>query len=248
MSESGEVFLNAPLKGVAYEVRFPSLFSISQAIGKFQLEIMDDFPKASQLFATPFAVIEEGVPKLPAGSSDKIITSWQFASETGNTKVTVKLDSLSITSEEYHSYDNPAKKKFKEVINKTVTKFVEQVPITKFTRIGLRYTDHCPLAEKTNRYFKKYYEPTFNIDKYRIDDWEEGFLVIRTKKEKHNILFQSRIEKIDGEYKYVMDFDAYAENVNFDDFLAVTDELRDLDRSEFLSNTTEDFKEYMRGH
>ena len=247
MSEPGEVFPKAPLAGVAYEVRFPSLFYLPEVIGKFQIEIMDDFPEASQLFETKVP-IEGGVPKFSAAASDRPTTSWQFKSESGKTTVLVKLDSLSVISEEYYSYDNPPGVGFKEVIRKIVTEFHKQVTINRFTRIGLRYTDRCPLHEKTNQYFTQYYKPIFDIEKNRIDDLIEGFLAIRKKKEKHNILFQCRIAKINGEYKYVMDFDAYAENVSFDNFLAITDELRDLDRSEFFSNITDDFKEYMRGH
>jgi uncharacterized protein (TIGR04255 family) len=66
MTESFEVFKNAPLVEVAYELRFPSLFYIPQAIGEFQIKIMDDFPKASQLLTTQFA-IEDGIPKFPGG-------------------------------------------------------------------------------------------------------------------------------------------------------------------------------------
>jgi hypothetical protein len=64
--------------------------------------------------------------------------------------------------------------------------------------------------------------------------------------EKDEINCKLGITKVKGEYKYIMDFDAYAENVDPDNFLFVTDELRMLDRSEFLSNITEDFKQYMR--
>jgi len=248
MTVSAEIFPKAPLKAVAYEVKFHSLFSIPEAMGKFQLEIMDDFPKASQLYTTPFVVMEEGVPKFPPRSSDKITITYQFVSETGKTTVAVKLDSLSITSEEYKSYDDPSSVKFKDVINKVVTKFVDVVQIPKFTRIGLRYIDHCPLAKKTNQYFKEYYEPPFDIQKYSVDDLIEGSIAIRSKKEKYNIFFQCQIAQDKGEYKYIMDFDAYAENVNSDDFLTVTDQLRDLDRNEFFSNITDNFIEYMRGH
>ena len=222
MSEPGEVFQNAPLKSVAYEVRFPSLFYIPQAVGEFQKEIMDDFPKASQL-ATTELTIKDGIPELPAENSKKTTTSWQFESETGKTKVMVTLDRLLITSEEYHSYDHHSGPKFRDAIDKTVTAFIQEVPIKKFTRIGLMYTDHCPLAERTNQYFTKYYVPIFNIDRYKIDDLLESQVIIRTKKTKHNINFLSRIIKVEGEDKYVMAFDAYAENVDSANFLFVTD-------------------------
>lgn len=43
-----------------------------------------------------------------------------------------------------------------------------------------------------------------------------------------------------------MDFDGYSINVEASNFLNVTDELKHLIKKEFLSNITENFKEYMR--
>jgi uncharacterized protein (TIGR04255 family) len=245
MTESVEVFPNAPLVEVAYEVRFPSLFYIPQAIGEFQIKIMDDFPKASQLLTTQFA-IENGQPKFPDGAG-KATSSWQFENETGKTKVIVKLDRLSIISQEYNSYDHPSGMKFRDVINRIVTEFLQTFHIKKFARIGLRYVDHCPLDEKTNQYFTNYYVPKFDIDNYKIEDLIENHIVMRTRRDKYNILIQCRIAKVENDYKYMMDFDGYAENVDSASFLSVTDELRKLDRSEFLSSITENFKQYMRG-
>jgi uncharacterized protein (TIGR04255 family) len=159
----------------------------------------------------------------------------------------VKLDSLLITSGEYNSYDHASGMKFKDVINKIVTEFLQRFPIKKIVRIGLRYIDHCPLDEKTNQYFTKYYVPKFDIEQYKIDDLIENHIVMRTRRGEHNLLFQCRIAKIENSYKYIMDFDGYAENVDSAKFLSVTDALRELDRSEFLSSITEEFKQYMRG-
>lgn len=246
MAGTDEVFPKAPLIEVAYEVRFPSLFYIPQEIGAFQLKIMDDYPKASQLLSTQIA-IEDGVPKVVGEAGGKATSSWLFQSENEKTKVTVKLDRLSISSSEYNSYDHPSGKKFRDVINKIVTEFLQIFPIKKFTRIGLRYIDHCPLDEKSNEYFTNYYVPVFDVNKYKIDDMIENHIVMRMTKGDYNLLFQCKIAKINEFYKYILDFDSYAINIDSTDFLTVTDDLRRLDRSEFLSNITENFRIYMRG-
>lgn len=246
MTETEEVFPNAPLVEVAYEVRFPSLFYIAQAIGEFQIKIMDDFPKASQLLTTQFA-IEDGVPKFSIENSGKAISSWQFENETGKTKITVRLDRLSIVSQEYNSYDHSSGMRFRDIINKIMAEFLQKFPVKKFARIGLRYIDHCPLDEMTNKYFKNYYVPVFDIERYKMEDLLGNHIVIKTKKEMYNLLVQLKIGKIEDNYKYIMDFDGYAENVDSSNFLLVTDDLRGLDRSEFLSLVTENFKQYMRG-
>jgi uncharacterized protein (TIGR04255 family) len=246
MTENGEVFPNAPLVEVAYEVRFPSMFSIPQAIGEFQIKIMDDFPKASQLFTTQIA-IEDGIPKISTENAGKLTPSWQFETETGKTKIMIRMDRLSIISQEYNSYDNSPGMKFRDAINKIITEFLQTVPIKKFTRIGLRYIDHCPLDEKTNRYFTDYYIPVFDIEKNKIEDILESHIIIRKKKGAYGLLYQCKISEINDSYKYILDFDSYAENVDSASFLSVTDELRRIDRGEFFSSITENFKQKMRG-
>jgi len=137
--------------------------------------------------------------------------------------------------------------KFRDAINRIVTEFIQIVPIKKFARIGLRYIDHCPLDEKTNQYFKNYYTPVFDIDKNKIEDILDTHIVIRKKIDSYGLLYQCKISKIGDSYKYILDFDSYAENVNSARFISVTDELRKIDRDEFFSSITEDFKQKMRG-
>jgi len=43
-----------------------------------------------------------------------------------------------------------------------------------------------------------------------------------------------------------MDFDGYAINVEASNFINVTDDLKRLIKNEFVSNVTENFKQYMR--
>lgn len=246
MIQTEEVFPRAPLIEVAYEVRFPSMFYIPQAIGQFQINIMDDFPKASQLFTTQFA-IEDGIPKFSAEDAGKMVPSWQFESENGKTKISIRLDRLGIISQEYNSYDHPSGAKFRDAINKIVTEFLRVVPIKRFERVGLRYIDHCPLDEKTNQYFKKYYVPMFDIEKNRIEDIVDSHMVMRKRIGAYGLVYQCKIAKMDEKYKYIMDFDSYAERVESADFLSVTDELRKIDRSEFFAGITDNFKQYMRG-
>jgi len=245
-----EIFQSAPLEEVAYEVRFPGLFHIYQAIGEFQLEIMDDFPRPSQFDQVGFAIenLGSGVPKLSTETSEKPRTCWQFKSESGRTKVRVKVDSLAIISNEYKSYDNPGNIMFKDIIIKIVSKFLEKIPIKKFSRIGLRYIDHCPLDDKTNSYFMKYYIPTFDLNKYRIEDSIKSHFVMVTQRDDYNLVFQSGIDKINEKYKYVMDFDGSALNIDSSKYSSITDDLHKMLRKEFNSCITEEFKQYMRGN
>jgi len=241
MNSTDEIFTNPPLHEVAFEVRFPHLFYINQRIGEFQLDIMDDFPKSSQTFEHAFAIDE----RIAVKENENPIPSWHFENESGKTKITIHSNKLNIISNEYKSYNHPLEKNFRDIIEKTVALFIKYVPIKNFTRLGIRYIDYCPLEQLENEYFKNFYTPIFDIDRYTLEDILENKMLFRVRKNDYQLLFQSAIREIDNSYKYIMDFDGYAINVEASNFIKVTDNLKYLIKKEFLSNITENFKEYM---
>lgn len=243
MNSTDEIFANPPLHEVAFEIRFPLLFYMNQKIGDFQLEIMDDFPKSSQIFEQEFAI--DGKDMAIKGNENPI-QSWHFENESGKTKIAIYPNKLYIISNEYKSYNHPSGEKFRDVIENIVALFIKQVPIKNFTRLGIRYVDHCPLEKLENEYFKNFYTPLFDMDRYKLKDVIESKMLFRVKKDDYQLLFQSGIRKIGNSYKYIMDFDGYAANVEANNFINVTDNLKLLIKNEFLSNITDNFKDYMR--
>jgi len=204
---------------------------------------MDDFPKSSQIFEHAFAIDEKGIA---IKDNENPIPRWHFENESGKTKITIHSNKLNIISNEYKSYNHPSEKKFRDIIEKIVTLFIKQVPIKNFTRLGIRYIDHCPLEKLENEYFKNFYTPLFDIDRYKLEDILENRMLFRVRKNDYQLLFQSAIREIDDSYKYIIDFDGYAINVEASNFINVTDDLKRLIKKEFFSNITENFKEYMR--
>lgn len=245
MSETDEVFPNSPLIEVAFEVRFPNLFYINQKIGEFQLDIIDDFPKSSQVFTQPF-ILGEKNEVISDKDNVNAIPSWRFENETGKTKIMVYSNKLNIISKEYKSYNHPSNKNFRNLVTKILSIFAKTVPIKKFSRLGIRYIDHCPLERLDNKYFRNYYNPIFNIDKYKVEDIIDNLFIINIKREQYNLLFQCGIKKLDVGYKYIMDYDGYATDIEASTCITTTDDLRRLIKNEFLSNITDDFKEHMR--
>jgi len=79
-----------------------------------------------------------------------------------------------------------------------------------------------------------------------LEDILENKMLFRVRKNDYQLLFQSAIREIDNSYKYIMDFDGYAINVEASNFINVTDDLKRLIKNEFVSNVTENFKQYMR--
>jgi len=207
-----EVFKNPAVIEVAYEVRFPPQFYISRKIGDYQLVILDEFPESSQQVQTMVTLDANGVAL--KDEANKPVLNWVFENVDSKTKITVKQNSLSIISTEFKSYDSGPENKFKDVVSQVVSKFRKHIPIKNFTRLGLRYIDRCPLDELTNEYFGKFYMPVIDINKYRLEDLIDTLIQIRMKKPPHYLHFQSGIKLFGEKYKYFMDFDGYAQNVD----------------------------------
>jgi uncharacterized protein (TIGR04255 family) len=178
---------------------------------------------------------------------EKPIPIWQFENEAGKNKIVIRSNRLIITSQEYKSYNNPkVDNRFRDLLTEIVPTFLKIVPIKNFSRIGIRYIDHCPLEELSNEYFKTFYIPVIDIDTYKIEDIMENYVSIRTKRDNYYLLFQCGIRQFEEKYKYYLDYDGYANNIEADNFIGVTDELQKMIKKEYYSNITEEFKQYMR--
>lgn len=247
MEDMNEVLKNPSVVEVVFEVRFPNLFYIAQKIGEYQLEIMDDFPKASQIIEQS-VVIGGAKANVSDENIEKPIPFWQFENKTGKTKIIIRSNRLNIISQEYKSYNHPeVDNRFRDLITKIVPTFLEKVPIKNFSRVGIRYIDYCPLEERNNEYFETFYIPVININKYKIEDIVENHVLIRTKRGNYYLLFQCGIRQFEGKYQYYLDYDGYANDIGTDNFIVVTDDLQKMIKKEYYSNITEKFKQYMRG-
>jgi len=84
------------------------------------------------------------------------------------------------------------------------------VPVLR--RVGLRYTDECPLQSKNNETFSSYYNSVFSINRFDISYTNEVFFRIVTKKGNYNIIYMEELQKREDQYKLVLDFDGFAES------------------------------------
>jgi len=245
--EEYEVFKKPTVIKVVFEIRFPQLMNIGQNIGDFQLEIMDDFPISDKFYEQPFQIPVGGPGAPPISPIGNVGIVWKFQNTTKKNTLIVKSNRLNIISTEYKSYNHPEHPKFRDLIQDVVSKFLKINPIKKFERIGLRYIDHCPLENKTNNYFRNFYKPNFDLEQFNIEEIMENFVLIRMRREPHNLLFKSGImEDNKGNYMYFMDFDGYAINKKSESFLDVSDELHKLIHKVYYDNITDELKKYMR--
>ena len=83
-------------------------------------------------------------------------------------------DSLDISSEAHKTYNNQGSPiRFRDVIEFAISNFLAVTKLAIFTRIGLRYIDDCPLPAKDNEAFSSWYNTSFPIIRFPIQDTEQ---------------------------------------------------------------------------
>lgn len=245
-----EVFPNPTVKQVIFQIRFPNLFFIESKMGDYQLKIMNVFPKSSMSFRRQVMIVDVG-PKQKlediAVPSDEEYGKklWQFESDK-NYRISVLSDSLDITSEYHKTYNLGDSDRFRDAIKFAVDNFLGVVSIPVISRIGLRYIDECPLPKKDNETFKSYYNSVFPVDRFNLADAKEMFFRTTAKRGEYYLTYMESLQKPKDEFKLILDFDGFAENVPADKYLEVTDKLHETISQEYERTIKEPVYEYMR--
>lgn len=243
-----EIFPYPTVKEVIFQIRFPNLFYIEDKIGELQLRIMKEFPNSSLLFRRQAFFVDAG-PQIKEGNikfdEEKGAKIWQFESPK-KYKLNVLSNSLDISSNYHKSYDLGDVNKFRDIIVFTVNNFLEIIRLPLITRIGLRYIDECPIPEKRNEKFLSYYGSTFPLSRFNIEDAIEMEFVTRIIKDNYFLRYGESLKIVEGSYKLILDFDAYAENISPEIYLSTTDDLHNIISEEFFNTVKEPVRNYMR--
>jgi len=248
---SEEVFPFPTVKEVAFELKFPHLFSIENKIGDFQDKIIKDFPNSAKILQREIVFADTGLSgkfedvqqKIGPSSVSKI---WQFESKDG-IQVKVQTNALNISSTKHKTYNNATSEtKFRDVINFVTSNFLGTIKFPIVNRIGLRYIDECPLPSRDNATIKKLYNLTFPIERFPINDVEFIHFKINTLRSGHKLNYNEVLGKQNEEYKLILDFDGYENEIPSTDFLRIADELHSIISKEYFKVIKEPIKEYMR--
>lgn len=245
-----EIFPNPTVKQVIFQIRYPELFYIENKIGELQLKIMKEFPNSSLLYRRQvlFADIGpegklENIPKDIDEKSGKKV--WQFSSDK-NVVLNISGKALDITSQYHKTYNLEGGDKFRDTIKFVLDSFFELLPIPLINRIGLRYIDECPIPSKDNSTFSSYYNSIFPLDRFNLSDANEMDSKVMVRKGKYSLRYIESLQKIGEEYKLILDFDGFAENIPSTDYLIVTDDLHTIISGEYEKTINEPVYEYMR--
>jgi uncharacterized protein (TIGR04255 family) len=246
-----EVFPNPTVKQVVFQIHFPNLFYIENKIGELQMRIMEEFPESAILFRQqvifadmgPNAKIEDIAPQAKERGAKKI---WQFKSPK-KIELNVLTDSLDLTSQFHKTYKNPgANHKFRDAIKFVLDKFFDITKIPIIHRIGLRYIDECPVKERNNETFQKYYNSTFPTGRFSIEDSEELLLKAVVRKGEYRVRYVEALQPPDKGGKFTLDFDAFKLNVKTEDYLTVTDDLHEFISEEYEKTIKQPVIDYMK--
>ncbi len=246
-----EVFPNPTVKGVHFEMRFPNLFYMEKKIGDLQIKIMKKFPESNLILRRQVLLADIGpeskIEGPPDGlDSEAIKKIWNFKSGTGM-EVNVLNNSLGIHSIQHKTYNNPTSdEKFKDLIKYVVPSFLEVTAIPVITRIGLRYIDECPIVKKDNKTFQEWYNTTFPLTRFDLSDAKDMNFRATVKKGKYFVRYLEALKKKNGVYTLTFDFDAFAEAIEPQHYLEVTDNLHTLISDEYEASIKEPVYKFMR--
>lgn len=245
---STEIFPNPTVRRVVFQMQFPNLFALEKKIGDFQEKIMGQFPESKLIFRRQLLFADVGpegkLQNIPDQMQGRKI--WHFESKEKH-EINVLTNSLAISSDHHKTYNNPAStKKFRDVIEFVSSKFFEVISIPIINRVGLLYIDECPLPSKNNKTLKEYYNSTFPIERYPIDDAIGMHFETQTKRGNHNLIYRETLVKKNEDFKLILNFDGYETNVPSKDIIRVTDELHEIIETEYFNTIRDPVKKYMR--
>ncbi|MCD6119839.1 TIGR04255 family protein [bacterium] len=251
MAISEEVFVNPTVKQVIFQIRYPNLFFIDARIGKFQIEIMKAFPKSKLIISKQFLLVDfskdadlgQMKKDAPEDSSNRI---WEFEAENGD-KLHVSRDSLSLTSKQHKTYNNPnSDMRFRDLIKSILKHFIDITDLPIVSRVGLRYIDECPVPSWRNSDFRKWYKSCLPLARFSLDTSTLLHTNVTVQRGQLHLTYKETLRKTDDPHVLHMDIDGFSVNVDSDHILTTTDAIHALISKEYFKTIKEPVLEYMR--
>jgi len=247
-----EVYPNPTVKQVVFQIRFPNLFYLESKIGDIQMKIMKEFPESALLYRRQVMIADLGQKaKLEELSNDSDNTFakkiWKFKSPKGY-EMNILSDSLDISSNLHKTYNNPSSdNRFRDIIELVVSQFLKITNLPIISRIGLRYIDHCPIEEKTKNSFSSYYNTSFPLEKFDIAEAEKMDFICTIKKDGYQLRYSEGLsEDENNDPMLILDFDGFANNIDPDEYLKVTDKLHKLISVEYKNTIKQPVIDFMK--
>ncbi len=245
-----EIFPSPTVKQVIFQLTFPNLFFLEDRIGGFQLKIMKEFPHSSLLRRDKIVFADIG-PEMKmediSGKFDEkpVRKIWQFVSDR-KVRLNVMTDSLDISSNFHKTYNLGDKDKFRDIIKFVTDNFIGVMELPIINRIGLRYIDECPIPSRDTATFRSFYNSAFPIDRFDISESSDMDFQVITKRGEYNLRYAESLQNINNKFCLMLDFDGFANKIEPNKILDVTDKLHEIILDEYEKTIKEPVIEQMR--
>jgi uncharacterized protein (TIGR04255 family) len=178
-------------------------------------------------------------------SGDSIEKIWQFKTESGM-RLEISTRNLVLVSEKHSSY-HEGEKSFRSIVDKILSEFFNLTQLPIVLRVGLRYTNECPLLDRTTKTFDECYDSILPVDRFGLESLSQANCVAVAKSGDMQIQRMESLQfKTPAGDILVLDLDASAENIASDKVITTTDKLHDLVATEFRDAVKRPIIDYMR--
>lgn len=242
----GSLFKNPTVYEVIFQARFNPILSVDQTIGKYQLQINDIYPH-TQILQQRSVEIQFGAK---GDALNRYEDFWRFTTEDNGVLLNIHRDQVNLISKQHKTYDKniDGGLNFRHCIFDAIDKFLHINPIKKFTRIGLRYKDKCPLYKKTNDFIEQWYNMAFNNEIIHFDTTDAYSLVHQMAlDDNYKLIYKEELKKENEEIYIHFDFDAFKNNINTSNYQEVVDQLHNNTSYRFEQIIKGKFMSYLKG-
>ncbi len=224
--ELDEVFPQAPIREVVFEVRFPPKLRILSETWRLQELLTDSYSVAKEI-------------SIQASGATMDFTTFQNQRESKVMRVSIQSFLVSLTR--YTRFED-----FKEEVTRRTEQFCSIFEIKKFSRVGLRYVNEITLSGAEVSSLLAYVKPPLNLERFPLDIVNQFAVEIRTRSKEHLLTIRSAL--IPAKLcTYVLDIDCYTDlPTSVHEYPKLLEQFHDSAQKVFLDHVTNEFKDVIR--
>lgn len=226
-----EVFPAPSIQEVAFELRFDTLLRITNQLADFQEQIRTDFPATS----LGDAIQVEG----------EMVQAHHFRTHDGSQTLRLTVKSFGVIASSYTSFED-----LRAYVLKNTRVFREFFGIAAYRRAGLRYINRITVPESEGYFpFQRYVRPLVDVSRFEPSEIVRMAAEIRLKPGPVALTIRNGFltGPQPGLANFLIDLDAWQENLEFESLPSFLDEAHEAIQREFLFEVTDTQVKRMRG-
>lgn len=228
MTVTDEVYVNSPLQGVVFEIRFPGEPGIECHRDEFFEKVRNDFPQVL-------------VPKVTEGTA-VALAPYHFTSISGERALLTALNSFAYRTSKYPGYAM-----FRPEVLSWIRAFTETFKVGRLTRTGLRYTNIIPFAPGVGFPLQRFLRLGMALGTEQVNEFSKFFLATEIPAASGSLTIQ--VGMAPGEHEGILlDFDfAMTEGLTIEQVEQYMDQSHAETKRLFESLLTDEYRTYLRG-